>query len=148
MDIYTCWFSYAWLNCAYLVLSGRFPDLGYLGDQRGDTLRETLSRGLTNSSAIVQIVTWNDYGEGSMVEPTEEYGYRDLGIVQDLRRQYLEPAFAGTTNDLALAYQFYRLRCQYLTNNLASAELDGVFTNLVTGKLDAARDTMAQLAKP
>ena len=67
---------------------------GYLGDRHGDTLRETLSRGMTNSSAIVQIVTWNDFGEGSMVEPTEEYGFRDLGIIQDFRRQYLEPDFS------------------------------------------------------
>jgi hypothetical protein len=121
---------------------------GYLGDHRGDTLRETLSRAMTNSSAIVQVVTWNDFGEGSMVEPTQEYGYRDLGIIQDLRRQYLDPGFAATTNDLALAYQFYQLRCQYATNDVASTELDGIFTNLVTGKLDDARSRMQQLEKP
>src|SRR5664279_5004534 len=73
---------------------------GYLGDRHGDTLRETLGRGMTNSSAIIQIVTWNDFGEGSMVEPTQEYGYRDLGILQDYRRQYLDPGFDCNTNDL------------------------------------------------
>ena len=92
---------------------------GYLGDRHGDTLRETLSHGMTNSSAIVQIVTWNDFGEGSMVEPTEEYGFRDLGIIQDLRRQYLEPDFLCNTNDLAMAFRFYNLRRQYLTNTVA-----------------------------
>ncbi len=120
---------------------------GYLGDQHGDTLRETLSRGMTNASAVVQIVTWNDFGEGSMVEPTEEYGYRDLGIVQDLRRQYLEPGFTGSTNDLTLARQFYGLRKQYGTNSTASAQLDRVFTQLVAGRLDEARDEMTRLAK-
>ena len=34
---------------------------GYLGDRHSDTFRETLSRGLTNSSSIVQIVTWNGF---------------------------------------------------------------------------------------
>ncbi len=120
---------------------------GYLGDRHGDTLRETLSRGLTNSSAIVQIVTWNDFGEGSMVEPTEEYGFRDLGIVQDLRRQYLEPDFSRNTNDLAMALQFYNLRRQSMTNTVVSTELDRIFTNIVTGQLDRAKLQLSQLVK-
>jgi len=120
---------------------------GYLGDHHGDTLRETLGRGMTNSSSIVQVVTWNDFGEGSMVEPTREYGYRDLGIIQDFRRHYLEPGFSCNTNDLTLAVRFYNLRRQYLTNLLASAELDRVFTNIVSGNIDAANLQMDRLQK-
>ena len=40
----------------------------------GSTLANTLSRAMTNNSAIVQIVTWNDFGEGTIVEPTVDYG--------------------------------------------------------------------------
>jgi Glycosyl hydrolase family 99 len=120
---------------------------GYLGDRHGDTLRETLSHGMTNSSAIVQIVTWNDFGEGSMVEPTEEYGFRDLGIVQELRQQYLEPDFSSNTNDLTMALQFYNLRRQSMTNTYLSMELDRIFTNIVTGQLDKAKLQLGQLAK-
>jgi len=120
---------------------------GYLGDRHGDTLRETLSHGMTNSSAIVQIVTWNDFGEGSMVEPTEEYGFRDLGIVQELRRQYLEPDFSSNTNDLTMALQFYNLRRQSMTNTILSAELDRIFTNIVTGQFDKAKIQLSQLVK-
>ena len=120
---------------------------GYLGDRHGDTLRETLGRGMTNSSAIVQVVTWNDFGEGSMVEPTREYGYRDLGIIQDFRRLYLEPGFSRNTNDLAMALRFYNLRRQYLANVVVSAELDRIFTNIVSGKLEAANLQMNRLQK-
>ncbi len=120
---------------------------GYLGDRHGDTLRETLGRGMTNSSAIVQVVTWNDFGEGSMVEPTREYGYRDLGIIQDFRRLYLEPGFSRNTNDLAMALRFYNLRRQYLANFVVSAELDRIFTNIVSGKLEAANLQMNRLQK-
>jgi hypothetical protein len=118
--------------------------LGYLGDHHGDTLRETLSRGMTNSSAMVQIVTWNDFGEGTMVEPTQEYGYRDLGIIQDYRRRYLEPNFPWQTNDLALAFQFYKLR-KSSTNSDMSAKLDTIFTNIVEGKIEAAKTQFSQL---
>jgi hypothetical protein len=120
---------------------------GYLGDHHGDTLRETLSRGMTNSSAIIQVVTWNDFGEGTMVEPTQEYGYQDLGIIQDLRRQYLESGFSRNTNDLTIAFRFYNLRRQYLTNTIVSAELDRVFTNIVSGRLDDANLQLNQLIK-
>ncbi len=119
---------------------------GYLGDRHGDTLHETLSRALTNSSAIAQIVTWNDFGEGSMVEPTTEYGYRDLGIIQDMRRQYLDPDFSGNPDDLAMALQFYNLRRQFLTNAVVSAELDRIFTNIVSGQLNTAKLQLNRLS--
>ncbi len=98
---------------------------GHLDDANGSTLTSTLRRAMTNSSAIVQIVTWNDFGEGTVVEPTAagnepttEYGYSDLGIIQDSRRQYLDSTFPYHTNDLALAFRFYNLRKQYGTTRL------------------------------
>jgi hypothetical protein len=120
---------------------------GYLGDRQSDTLRETLSRGMTNSSAIVQIVTWNDFGEGSMVEPTREYGYRDLGILQDFRRQYLDAGFSFKTNDLAMALQFYNLRREHAADSVVSAELDHIFTNIVSGRIAVAKEQLGKVQK-
>jgi hypothetical protein len=111
---------------------------GYLDDANGSTLTNTLSRAMTNNSAIVQIVTWNDFGEGTIVEPTLDYGYRDLGIVQNLRRQYLDGGFAYHTNDLAMALRFYNLRKQYGSSAPIAAELDRIFTNIVNGALSTA----------
>ena len=111
---------------------------GTLPDNNGGHLRSTLSRAMTNNSALVQIVTWNDFGEGTIVEPTKQYGYRDLGIIQDMRRQYLEAGFTRTTNDLPLATRFYTLRRLHATNAIISAELDRVFTNIVSGNLATA----------
>ncbi|HKI68069.1 MAG TPA: hypothetical protein VKA67_00655, partial [Verrucomicrobiae bacterium] len=108
---------------------------GYLDDQNGNTFRETLSRAMTNSSAVVQIVTWNDFGEGTIVEPTVQYGYRDLEIIQDLRRQYLDPDFPYHTNDLTLAFRFYQLRKQYGGDSVVSAELERIFKRIVAGDL-------------
>jgi hypothetical protein len=120
---------------------------GYLGDRHGETFRETLSRAITNSSAMAQVVTWNDFGEGSAVEPTREYGYRDLGMIQDFRRQYLDSSFSRNTNDLALALKFYNLRRQCSTNSARSAELDRAFTNIVSGNLQVASQQLLRLSK-
>jgi hypothetical protein len=116
---------------------------GHLDDANGSTLTSTLSRAMTNNSAIVQIATWNDFGEGTIVEPTQEYGYRDLGIIQDLRRQYLDASFLYHTNDLPLALRFYNLRKQYGNNPPISAELDRIFTNIVSGKISTANSQLA-----
>ena len=115
---------------------------GYLGDRNGQTLRQTLARALTNGSSIVQIVTWNDFAEGTMVEPTVEYGFRDLGILQECRRLHLDPGFAYGTNDLALATRLYHLRRKHATNAAVNATLDHVFTNLVRGDLASARQQL------
>jgi Glycosyl hydrolase family 71 len=121
---------------------------GYLGDRQGDTLRETSSRAMTNSAAIVQVVTWNDFGEGTMVEPTREYGFRDLGILQDLRREYLQPDFSYRTNDLSLAMEFYKARRKRGSSATRSPQLDRVFTNLLSGRISIAREDLGKLAEP
>lgn len=111
---------------------------GTLDDRNGQTFRETLRRAVTNSSDAVQVVTWNDFGEGTIVEPTVEFGYRDLGVIQDFRRQYLQPDFKGTTNDLSMALRFYNLRRQFASYPTMTAELGRIFTNIVSGELETA----------
>ncbi|CAG2166406.1 unnamed protein product [Oppiella nova] len=46
-----------------------------------DTFSQTLSLALANADYI-QVATWNDYGEGTMVEPTRDFGYSFLTILQ------------------------------------------------------------------
>lgn len=136
--------------------AGVSASYGYLDDQNGVTLTETLSRAMTNNSIAVQIATWNDFGEGTIIEPTingvsgcalidtnkptTEYGYTDLGIVQNLRRQYLDSSFPYHTNDLALPFQLLSMRRLYGNSNpIITSELDRVFSNIVSGHLSFAR---------
>ena len=79
-----------------------------MSQQCGQTWLQTFSKlnGYYNSGnqlPLLQLVTWNDFGEGTVVEPTQESGYRDLGIIQDCRRQYLDASFSCHTNDFDLA---------------------------------------------
>lgn len=111
---------------------------GYLDDANGTTMSNTLRQALTNNSVFAHLVTWNDFGEGTAIEPTVDYGYRDLGTLQNFRRQYLDPDFSYTTNDLAIAFRVYNLRKQYSTNSVISTELNRIFTNIVTGRITVA----------
>jgi len=118
--------------------AGVGTSFGYLADSNGVTFQKTLTQAATNAASIIQIVTWNDYGEGTIVEPNQEYGYRDLGIIQDLRRQYFDSSFPYHTNDLTLAARLYNLRRLYSSNSIISAELNRVFSNVVSGNLTVA----------
>jgi hypothetical protein len=117
---------------------------GYLGDKNGEILRTTLGRALTNGSFMAQIVTWNDFGEGTMVEPTVEYGYRDLGIIQEYRRKYVEPSFVCKTNDFELAARLLNFRRASDTNSTNHAKLDAIFKAMAEGDLSAARQQLKQ----
>lgn len=52
--------------------------------ENGNTLRETLQLHQRHSSqaAFLQLATWNDFGEGTMFEPTVETGFEYLKQVQ------------------------------------------------------------------
>ncbi len=118
---------------------------GYLGDRNGETLRESLNRALANKSALVQIVTWNDFGEGTTIEPTKEYGFRDLNLVQDLCHQKPNPGGHSVSNHLESAVQFYNLRRQSATNAALGSALDQVFAGAVSGQEEEALDRLGKL---
>lgn len=59
----------------------------------------------------LQISTWNDYGEGTTIEPTEEYGYQCLVALQE---------FTGVTykqSNLEQIYKWYQLRVKYANDS-------------------------------
>jgi len=118
--------------------AGVQPSNGYFDDATGATFQNTLRRALTNSSAIAQLVTWNDYCEGTIIEPTVQYGFRDLGVVQNFRRQYMTASYPGVTNDLSIATRVYNARKAHTGDPVLNAELDRVFTNAVNGALTNA----------
>ena len=72
---------------------------GYLDPQGGITLQSTLELARDSGAPMIQLVTWNDYGEGTMIEPTCEFGTSYLEIVQSFRRS-LDANFPYTAADL------------------------------------------------
>ena len=82
----------------------------WLEHRNGDTLRETLEVAIAGPWPIVQLVTWNDYGEGTMIEPTHEFGYTFLEAIQEARRREVGAAFTFTPEDLRLPAELLALR--------------------------------------
>ncbi len=88
------------------------------------TFASLLDKALSSTVGIIQFATWNDYGEGTMIEPTEEFGFSFLTTMQ----QKLGVPYGQ--HELDLVFQLYQYRKQYSGNASVQQQLNEVFTYL------------------
>ena len=98
----------------------------------------------TNSNYL-QLTTWNDYGEGTMIEPTDSttggFGYKLLTTLQ---------TNLGVTNtlsqtDLAAVLKLYQLRQSYIGNATALDKLNQVYYYMVSLQMTKAKALLTTL---
>jgi hypothetical protein len=118
---------------------------GYIDSQGVNTYTMTLETGLMSEADLVQIVTWNDYGEGTNIEPTEEDGYTFLESTQHLRKKYLEPGFAYTPKDLVLPVRLYQLRKRHQNTPSVLGRLDAIEGRLFSNDLERSKKWLDQV---
>ena len=115
---------------------------GAIEDNDGKTFTATLETALKSGLPLVQISTWNDWGEGTVIEPSIEFGYRDLATVQQLRRQFIEPGFPCQLEDLRLPLRLYKLRKLSKTRAIPVTTLDDVAQLLAKRAVQPASERM------
>ncbi|MFP6642566.1 MAG: glycoside hydrolase family 71/99-like protein [Candidatus Latescibacterota bacterium] len=121
--------------------AGLHDSYGTLDDREGETFGETLDRAWESPSRMIQIITWNDHGEGTAIEPTAADGYRYLEAVQRRRMQNHE-MFAFGAQDLRLPLKLYDLRKQTLGDPAATQLLDRAASLILAADCDAARELL------
>ncbi len=127
------------------VQAGVQPSWGSIADREGRTYTETLTRALQSQAPIVQLVTWNDWGEGTQIEPSREFGFRDLEATQRLRTRYLDPKFSGAARDLPLPIEWYQLKKKHALDPKISQKLDAVFPLMISGQTRKARALLSKI---
>lgn len=92
----------------------------------GSTLTETLNRAdqYKDDLDMVQLVTFNDFGEGTMIEPTVETGFDYLVRVQD----YTGVEYGET--ELQLVHRLFRLRKDYAADSEVQDSLNQASVHL------------------
>ena len=78
------------------------PSYGRIEDRAGTTFRELLDQAITSQQPVVQIATWNDWGEGTIIEPSHEYQFRDLETIWQVRPSHSPAGIARKPEDLRL----------------------------------------------
>jgi hypothetical protein len=82
-----------------------------------NTLQNCLNLAKSSNAGYLQLITWNDYGEGTMIEPTLDYNFSYLQTIQ----QYTGVSY--TVTQLQLIYQWYTLRKKYAGNATVEQQL-------------------------
>lgn len=110
-----------------------------LFNRNGALLRETLNNAKNTNSDFIQLITWNDWGEGTAIEPSLEYEYQQLEIIQDFLGIPLNP------DSLALTVELYQKRKEHQNKVLENKKLDQVFYYLISLQFDKASALLDQL---
>jgi hypothetical protein len=120
---------------------------GYLDSQNGLTFSSSLQQAVSSNFDIIQLVTWNDYGEGTIIEPTVEFGYQYLEKIQEIKKASIDSTFKFGKDDLLLPLRIYQLRKNFTNNTNVNASLDQVFDMIVANNISNAKMIVDSLYK-
>ncbi len=120
---------------------------GSIDARGGKTFIETLDLALQSDAPIVQIATWNDFGEGTVIEPTRALGYRYLETVQRRAKHRSSGTASFGPADLRLPVALYELRKKNPRDDTTSARLDQVAALLLKGKCGEARTILGAVSR-
>jgi len=90
------------------------------------TLQNCLNLAKTSGTNYLQLITWNDYSEGTVIEPTLDFNFSFLQTIQ----QYTGVSY--TVTELKLIYNWYTLRKKYVGNATVEQQLVQAYNDLVT----------------
>lgn len=118
----------------YYVQGGAGSSYFYIPENNGATLNDALNvySQFQGNLDFLQLATWNDFGEGTIFEPTLENGYKFLVRIQQ---------FTGvpyTENDLKNVHRLFTLRKKYLNDATKQSQLNTAFNYFVALRLNDA----------
>lgn len=124
----------------YYVQGGWGDSYGYVDLAEGENFNNTLELADDKNMSIIQFVTWNDFGEGTMLEPTEEYGFSFIHQIQQFAgvKDYDQTSF-----DVILDY--YQKSKQYSQDASVQDELDDALNALIQLDIVKAESILSQL---
>jgi hypothetical protein len=103
-----------------------------ISHNNGITLDQTLAMAAGANVDYLQLVTWNDFGEGTMLEPTAEFGYTYVEKIKTFA------GVQGTGSVFAEISRLYNLRKQHKSNTAIQHKLDDAFNYFVSMQPDKA----------
>jgi len=113
--------------------AGVHDSYGSISSRDGQTLTESLDLALKSKAPIIQIATWNDYGEGTVIEPTRSNGYRYLEALPK----------CGNKADLRLPVMLYQLR----KRGSDAKALDQAAAHLFSSRFIEAEALLAKISR-
>ena len=120
------------------------PQYDVIPDDGGKTFEKTFDMAVASKASVIQIATWNDWGEGTEIEPSQEFGYRGLEALQKWRNTKLSDPILYKPSDLRLPVDIYMARKKRAKPGQKVA-LDAATEALFAGKPENARKLLKDL---
>ncbi len=125
----------------YYAAGGWSSGLGWQISYNGTaTFNATLDLALASSCSTIQLCTWNDYGEGTMIEPTKDFGY---GFLTSLQNKLQVSSLSQT--DLELVDKLYWKRKALAGDAEGQKKLSQVFYYITSLQMDKAKRLLGAL---
>jgi hypothetical protein len=105
----------------------------FMDHNNGVTLDSKLQRVKNANLDLVQLVTWNDYGEGTILEPTKEFGFSYLEKIRDFNE-----VTSGSNNIFQNIFDLYTKRVENPNDLKFQSQLDQAFYYFVSMQTDKA----------
>lgn len=102
----------------------------------GQTLTNTLAKAVERNVSYLQLVTWNDFGEGTMLEPTLEDQFTSLEIIME---------FTGVSygvDELTLIHSYYLKKKKYKGDPATLQKISQAFEFLAALDVEKARQIL------
>jgi hypothetical protein len=118
----------------YYVEGGAGSSYFYIPENNGATLNDALGAydQFKSNLDFLQLATFNDFGEGTIFEPTLENGFKYLVRIQ----QYTGVPYTET--DLRNVHRLFTLRKKYLNDATKQSQLNTAFNHFVALRLSDA----------
>jgi glycoprotein endo-alpha-1,2-mannosidase len=105
-------------------------------DYQGDRFKLTWEMSITNHVDMVQLVTWNDWNEGTSIEPSDTYGYKYLEMTKKYSAQYKGTTDKVPNEALRIPLKIYQAR------KGLEKQTDQKLRAKVAAQLDQAREAL------
>ncbi len=107
--------------------------------KEGTLFSDLLQMAKTKNVNSLQLITWNDFGEGTMIEPTQEFQYKYLTQLQ---------SFSGVTYQTSVLediLEYCNLKKQYKGQNIKERKLQQAFYYFVSLQADKAKQVLTEV---
>ncbi len=109
------------------------PDEWTIADGGITAFDASLQASIAQPVDFLQIATWNDFGEGTQIEPTLEHGMLYLTYLQN----YTNVPY--NEEDLMVAYYIYTLKKQFPNNRSVRRMMNFAYQRAIKGNLSRAK---------
>lgn len=113
--------------------------LSDIAHENGGLLESLLKMAVDNEMQYLQLITWNDFGEGTMIEPTQEFQYSFLERIQDFTGVQYEKV------NLESIYHYHILKKQFKDVDSVQEQLSQAFYYLISLQPEKATTLMQEI---